>query len=137
MEEASAFTRNDFAEVLNIVRPVEGISDAQLQQLLERYAKRLDMTYYTHSDESRADIVVEDVRYCIDFREWAHGYYMTVIDKEENTVRTVFVDLVRGDWTIMPEYFKKPEFIGDLLALNAASREFIALQHTRNTAARS
>ena len=134
MEQTSAFTRNDFAEVLNIVRPVEGISDAQLQQLLERYANRLDITYYTHSDGSRADIVVEDVRYCIDFREWAHGYYMTVVDKEKNTVRTAFVDLLRGDWTIMPEYFKKPEFIGDLLALNAASREFLARQRARNAA---
>ena len=126
VDENQGFGRNDFAQVLDRIKPVAGISDASVQDVLSKYAGRLDTNYYTHLDEDRASIEIEDTRHCICFIEWEHGYYVTILSKNENTWRTVFVDLVHGSWTVMPQYFQKPEFIGILLSLNGASRDFIA-----------
>ena len=48
VDENQGFCRNDFAQVLDQIKPVAGISDASVQDVLSKYAGRLDTNLYSH-----------------------------------------------------------------------------------------
>lgn len=105
----------------------EVVSDSVLESLISKFGPRLDHQYYLHTDESERSVYeFEWGKYCLQFIEWACGYYMTVIaeDKGQKYVRRAFVDLFRGDWMMKDDYADKPEWIGSMLELKAKSSAF-------------
>jgi hypothetical protein len=113
---------------LDTVHTSSVVDDSVMESIIRRFAPRLDYQYYIHNDPSERSILEYSFGvYDVQFIEWDCGYYMTVVAVGEDGrkyCRVAFVDLFHGDFVMVDDYAKKPEYIGQALELNAKSRKF-------------
>lgn len=113
---------------LDAVQTSSVVDDSVMDMIIRRFANRLDSQYYVHNDPSkRSTLEFSFGVYDVQFIEWDCGYYMTVVAVGEDGrkyCRVAFVDLCKGDFVMMDDYAKKPEFIGQALELKAKSMAF-------------
>ena len=113
---------------LDAVKTNSVVDNDVMESILSRFSDRLDTNYYFHKTPEERDVLEFSFGvYDVQFVEWEHGYYMTVVaqgDDGRKYCRTACVDLDKGDFKMKDEYLKKPEFIFASNELRAKSDEF-------------